>query len=202
MEGGWTSDTSRRRERSAWCNPGRRGEKGEPMLTPLCLSQVGNDGSGSHQEWEAGALKKNNMVISSILPLFPPLHDHFDSLWSDQTLLFQNNAPSLEVESRKNACAQTSDLHASTLIKDMRGVFFFKIQWRFKWNRRTHNRSFNPFWWDIWKAMWQKMQNHSWTPASCLFWNSQMCQSDVYATSWHLNAEVMVVAGSITQWQC
>lgn len=27
-----------------WGNPGRRGEKGEPMLTPLCLSQVGNDG--------------------------------------------------------------------------------------------------------------------------------------------------------------
>lgn len=24
----------------------RRGEKGEPMLTPLCLSQVGNDGRG------------------------------------------------------------------------------------------------------------------------------------------------------------
>ena len=29
-----------------WCNPGKRGEKGEPMQTPLCLSQVGNDGEG------------------------------------------------------------------------------------------------------------------------------------------------------------
>lgn len=29
-----------------WCNLGKRGEKGEPMRTPLCLSQVGNDGGG------------------------------------------------------------------------------------------------------------------------------------------------------------
>lgn len=37
-----------------WGNSGRCGEKGERMLTPLCLSQVGNDGSGSerHEEWE------------------------------------------------------------------------------------------------------------------------------------------------------
>lgn len=30
--------------RGHWCNLGKRGEKGEPMQTPLCLSQVGNDG--------------------------------------------------------------------------------------------------------------------------------------------------------------
>lgn len=72
MEGGRTSDRNRRWERKKhWCNPGRRGERGEPMLTPLCLSQVGNDGGVSrHEEWETGALKKHNMVISSILLLF------------------------------------------------------------------------------------------------------------------------------------
>lgn len=39
-------------------------------------------------------------------------------------------------------------------------------------------------------------------PVSRSFRDSQMCQSNVYATSWHLNAEVTVVAGGITKWQC
>lgn len=46
-----------------WCNPGKRGEKGEPMRTPLCLSQVGNDGGGQT------GFKKHNMAISSIILL-------------------------------------------------------------------------------------------------------------------------------------
>lgn len=47
-----------------WCNPGKRGEKGEPMQTPLCLSQVGNDGEGGQT-----GIKKHNMAISSIILL-------------------------------------------------------------------------------------------------------------------------------------
>lgn len=45
MDGGRPNVRQKQEVRNKhWCNPGRRGEKGEPMLTPLCLSQVGNDG--------------------------------------------------------------------------------------------------------------------------------------------------------------
>lgn len=47
------------------CNPGRRGEKGEPMLTSFCLS-YGNDGEGG----DRGVLKSITLVISSIICLF------------------------------------------------------------------------------------------------------------------------------------
>lgn len=47
-----------------WSNPGKRGEKGEPTQTPLCLSQVGNNGEGGQT-----GIKKHNMAISSIILL-------------------------------------------------------------------------------------------------------------------------------------
>lgn len=70
MDGGRPNVRQKQEVRKERCsNPGRRGEKGEPMLTPLCLSQVGNDGRGVEGmrtvNKGTGALKKHNMVISS-----------------------------------------------------------------------------------------------------------------------------------------
>lgn len=70
MDGGRPNVRQKQEVRKkCWSNPGRRGEKGEPMLTPLCLSQVGNDGRGvkgmRSGNRETGALKKHNVVISS-----------------------------------------------------------------------------------------------------------------------------------------
>lgn len=45
-EGGRMSDRSQEVRKKHWCNPGRHGEKGAPVLTPLCLSRLGNDGRG------------------------------------------------------------------------------------------------------------------------------------------------------------
>lgn len=63
MDGGMP-DVRQKQEvrKECWSNPGRQGEKGEPMLTPLCLSQVGYDGRGvkavGSGNRETGGIKK------------------------------------------------------------------------------------------------------------------------------------------------
>lgn len=70
--GGWREvqcETESGGEKKRWSNPGKRGEKVEPMLTPLCLSQVENDEGGvkgmRSGNRETRALKEHNVVISS-----------------------------------------------------------------------------------------------------------------------------------------
>lgn len=154
------------------------------MLTPLCLSQVGNDGRG-WKAWEVGterqALRKHNVIIHFFHLLFL-----FFSRLNCSEVTGHFCVPPLKVDKQINACAQPQDLHFF-LENDKACLFLFFFTRQFKGktvNRWTHKRErgFSPFWPSPSKAIRQvcKTTLKSREPP---FWNSQMCQSDVYATS-------------------
>lgn len=88
------------------------------MLTPLCLSQVEDDGrgvKGVSGKRETGALKEHNVVISS----FPELSRVVTPFCSRPVLLYLEEAL---VEERINACTKSWDLNPTIPIK---GTWFF-----------------------------------------------------------------------------
>lgn len=82
------------------------------MLTPLCLSQEGNDGGGErHEEWEQrkkGALKKYNVARSS--------------LHSEVTVSFCSHPMSLHL--KQNKCLHTI-MEPASRHPDEGYMFFF-----------------------------------------------------------------------------